>query len=121
MVLIMTMTPLHMTEHGHGLGAVGHRASARTRFGMFALSPDLGPADRPVRQRCRDPRRARGPCAVAGVLAAVAPAEGGVVLFVALFLLGYGWNLGFVAGSRCSAQRPRPRRADPPPGPRPTP
>ena len=25
--------------------------------------------------------------------------DGGVILFLALFLLGYGWNLGFVAGS----------------------
>jgi hypothetical protein len=32
-------------------------------------------------------------------MAALAPPEGGVVLFVALFLLGYGWNLGFIAGS----------------------
>jgi len=37
--------------------------------------------------------------AFSSVLAAVAPPEGGVVLFIALFLLGYGWNLGFVAGS----------------------
>ncbi len=32
-------------------------------------------------------------------LAALAPADGGVLLFFALFLLGYGWNLGYVAGS----------------------
>ena len=37
--------------------------------------------------------------AVAGMLAAFAPADGGVLLTLALFLLGYGWNLGFVAGS----------------------
>jgi hypothetical protein len=35
----------------------------------------------------------------ASFLAAVAPPEGGTLLFVALFLLGYGWNLGYVAGS----------------------
>jgi hypothetical protein len=33
------------------------------------------------------------------VLAAVAPAEDDSVLLVALFLLGFGWNLGYVAGS----------------------
>ena len=33
------------------------------------------------------------------MLAASAPADGGGQLLVALFLLGYGWNLGFVAGS----------------------
>ena len=42
MVLIMTMTPLHMTAHGHSLGEVGHRAVRRTRSGMFALSPLSG-------------------------------------------------------------------------------
>ena len=37
--------------------------------------------------------------ALASVLAAVAPPDGGSLLFLALFLLGVGWNLGFVAGS----------------------
>ena len=32
-------------------------------------------------------------------MAAAAPPEGGFWLFLALFLLGYGWNLGYVAGS----------------------
>ncbi len=32
-------------------------------------------------------------------MAATAPPEGGAWLFLALFLLGYGWNLGYVAGS----------------------
>jgi hypothetical protein len=35
----------------------------------------------------------------ASILAATAPPEGGAILFLALFLLGYGWNLGYVAGS----------------------
>jgi MFS family permease len=97
MVLIMTMTPLHMTEHGHGLGAVGIVISGHT-FGMFGLSPISG--------RLTD-RFGSVPVILAGLaisagaaaLAAVAPPEGGVLLFVALFLLGYGWNLGYVAGS----------------------
>jgi hypothetical protein len=33
------------------------------------------------------------------MMAALAPPAGGILLFVALFLLGYGWNLGYVAGS----------------------
>jgi MFS family permease len=41
MVLIMTMTPLHMTDHGHDLAAVGLVISGHT-FGMFALSPISG-------------------------------------------------------------------------------
>ncbi len=97
MVLIMTMTPLHMTAHGHGLGAVGIVISGHT-FGMFGLSPISG--------RLTD-RFGSVPVILAGlattaaasVLAAVAPPDGGVLLFIALFLLGYGWNLGYVAGS----------------------
>ncbi len=97
MVLIMTMTPLHMTEHGHDLTAVGIVISGHT-FGMFALSPLSG--------RLTD-RFGSFPVVMAGlvilagsgILSAVAPAEGGILLFLALFFLGYGWNLGFVAGS----------------------
>ena len=97
MTLIMTMTPLHMTEEGHGLELVGLILSAHT-FGMFALSPISG--------RLTDrfgslPVMALGlaTLAVSGVMAALAPMDGGGILFVALFLLGFGWNLGFVAGS----------------------
>ena len=97
MVLIMTMTPLHMTQHGHGLAAVGLVISGHT-FGMFALSPLSGR----FTDRYGSPIVITAGLAVlafSSVLAAVAPPEGGVVLFIALFLLGYGWNLGFVAGS----------------------
>jgi MFS family permease len=97
MVLIMTMTPLHMTDHGHGLAAVGFVISGHT-FGMFALSPISG--------RLTDRfgstsvvAAGLGVSALAAILSAVAPPDGGPPLFVALFLLGYGWNLGFVAGS----------------------
>ena len=97
MVLIMTMTPLHMTAHGHDLAAVGIVISGHT-LGMFGLSPLSG--------RLTD-RLGSVPVILAGmvvsafaaILAAVAPVDGGILLFVALFLLGYGWNLGYVAGS----------------------
>jgi MFS family permease len=97
MTLIMTMTAVHMTEHGHDIGAVGIVISGHV-FGMFALSPlsgrltdRLGPL----------PVIVTGLCVSAGsaLLAATAPPDGGLLLFVALFLLGFGWNLGFVAGS----------------------
>lgn len=102
MVLIMTMTPLHMTAHDHDLAAVGLVISGHT-FGMFGLSPISG--------RLTD-RYGSVPVILAGlavsafasVLAAVAPPDGGVVLFIALFLLGYGWNLGYVAGSALLTQ-----------------
>ena len=97
MVLIMTMTPLHLTDHGHGLATVGIVLSAHT-FGMFALSPITGR----LVDRFGSPRiiaAGLATLAVAALIAAGAPPDGGAVLTLALFLLGYGWNLGFVAGS----------------------
>jgi MFS family permease len=97
MTLIMTMTAVHMTEHGHDIAAVGVVISGHV-FGMFALSPLSG--------RLTD-RLGPMPVIVAGlalsavsaVIGATAPPDGGPQLFLALFLLGYGWNLGYVAGS----------------------
>ena len=102
MVLIMTMTPLHMTEQGHDLAAVGIVISGHT-LGMYGLSPISG--------RLTD-RLGSVPVILAGlavsalaaILAAVAPDDGGLLLFLALFLLGYGWNLGYVAGSTLLTQ-----------------
>lgn len=97
MVLIMTMTPIHMSDHGHGLAAVGLVISAHMA-GMFALSPISGR----LSDRYGPPAMIGASFAVlaaAALVAAVAPGEGGPILTVALFLLGFGWNLGFVAGS----------------------
>jgi MFS family permease len=97
MVLVMTMTPLHMAEHGHGLDAIGLVISGHT-FGMFALSPLSGR----LAGRLGTPlviAAGLGISAFASTLAAVAPPDGGTLLFLALFLLGVGWNFGFVAGS----------------------
>jgi MFS family permease len=97
MTLIMTMTPLHMVTHGHGLGAVGLVLSAHT-LGMFAFAPVSG--------RMTD---SFGPIgviflgtavlALSSALAAIAPPANEGLLLLAMFLLGWGWNLGFVAGS----------------------
>ena len=102
MVLIMTMTPLHMADHGHDLAAVGLVISGHI-LGMYALSPISG--------RLTDRFGSavivtRGSLLVAfsAILSAVAPPDGGPILFLALFLLGYGWNLGFVAGSALLTQ-----------------
>ncbi len=97
MVLIMTMTPLHLIDNGHGLGTVGFVLSAHT-FGMFALSPISGR----LTDRFGSPviiGLGLGTLGLAAFLSAVAPVDGGLLLTLALFLLGYGWNLGFVAGS----------------------
>jgi predicted MFS family arabinose efflux permease len=97
MVLVMTMTPLHMTAHGHDLAAVGLVISAHT-LGMFALSPLSGH----LTDRLGSPVVIVAGLLVSGgaaVLSALAPPDGGPLLALALFLLGFGWSLGFVAGS----------------------
>lgn len=97
MVLIMTMTPIHLMDHGHGLATIGFVLSAHT-FGMFALSPISGR----LTDRFGSPAiiaAGLGTLGVAAVLSALAPPDGGTLLTLALFLLGYGWNLGFVGGS----------------------
>ena len=97
MVLIMTATPLHIHHGGSDLGIVGLVMSAHT-LGMFAFSPVTGRlADRFGRDRTV--LAGMAVLALAAVLAAAAPAQSTPFLVVALFLLGVGWNLGFVSAS----------------------
>lgn len=97
MVLIMTMTPVHIRHHGHGLGTVSLVMSAHL-LGMFGLTPVLGRLADRVGQV---PVILLGlaTLAVAGVMAAVAPPSSEQLSALALFLLGVGWSAGFVAGS----------------------
>ena len=97
MTLVMTMTPLHLHENGHGLEIVGFVIGAHT-LGMFGVAPITG--------RLTDRYGAPlvigagfGMLALAGVLAAVTPVSGGAMLAGPLFLLGAGWSFTFVAGS----------------------
>lgn len=96
MTLVMTMTPYHLHAEGHGLETVGLVISAHT-LGMFAFSPLSG--------RLTDRFGANAMIltgfsvlAVAGLFSAAIP-DSGVGLAIPMFLLGVGWNLGFVAGS----------------------
>jgi MFS family permease len=97
MISIMTMTPLQMRDHGHDLAAVGFVISAHAA-GMFAFSPITG---RITQSAGPVPTIGLGlvVLAASAVLAIAAPPDGGFILLAALFLLGYGWNLCFVAGS----------------------
>lgn len=97
MVLIMTATPLHIRHGGSDLATVGLVMSAHT-LGMFAFSPITGRlADRIGRyQTVIISLVVLG---LSALLAATIPADSTPALLVALFLLGVGWNLGFVAGS----------------------
>lgn len=97
MVLIMTMTPLHLTSYGHGLGVVGLVISGHVA-GMFALAPLSGWISGRI-GNLRTIFLGTAVLAVSAFMAALAPPTDDRILFVALFLLGWGWNLGFVAGS----------------------
>jgi MFS family permease len=97
MVAVMTMTPIHMRDHGHGLGATGLVIAIHIAF-MYLPSPLTGAlADRFGRR----PVIAAGGVVLlaAGLLAASAPADSMVLLTVALALLGLGWNLGLIGGT----------------------
>ncbi|MEU2350329.1 MFS transporter [Modestobacter sp. NPDC049651] len=97
MVAIMTMTPVHMLAHGHGLGAAG-LVIALHIAAMYLPSPLTGAlvdrvGGRPV-------IAAAGlTLLAAGLLAATAPDDSVALLAVALVLLGLGWNLGLLAGT----------------------
>lgn len=97
MVLVMTMTPLHIRNNGGDLGTVGIVMMAHT-LGMFAVAPLTGML---VDQF--GPRRiiivGVGTLLVATFISAATPTANTAILVVGLFLLGVGWNFGFVAAS----------------------
>ena len=96
MVLIMTMTPIHIRHGGHGLDSIGVVFASHT-FGMFAFSPVAGVlSDRLGRVPMI--LAASAVLVAAGLLAATSD-TGSPVLAVALFLLGLGWCFSFVAAS----------------------
>lgn len=101
MVWLMSMTPVHIRESGGDLGRVGLILSAHI-FGMYALAPLAGW----VEDRAGSIPAigaGLGMLGAAAVLAAYAPV-GGLLMGVALFLLGVGWSFGFVAGSTMLAR-----------------
>ena len=97
MVAVMTMTPVHMKDHGHSIGAAGLVISIHVAA-MFLPSPITG---RLVDRFGRRPILAASGVTLlaAGVLAALAPPESMLMLTIALALLGLGWNFGLVGGT----------------------
>jgi MFS family permease len=91
----MVMTPLHMDHHHHGRDSISMVIAAHT-FGMFGLSAVTG---------YLIDRFGRVTTLLAGAVYLIAAAllapvsTNQYVLALALFLLGLGWNFGYVAGS----------------------
>jgi MFS family permease len=97
MVAIMTMTPVHMGEHGHGLGEVGMIIGFHVGA-MYLPSLLTGVlVDRIGRLYMAI--AAGVTLLAAGVLAAMAPGESMTLLTLALILLGLGWNFGLISGT----------------------
>jgi MFS family permease len=97
MVAVMTGTPIHMRDHGHGLAATGLVIGLHVAA-MFLPSPVTG--------RLVDRRGSRAVIAAgglillaAGVVGAAAPGHSAPALALALVLLGLGWNLGLLGGT----------------------
>jgi len=95
MVGVMTMTPPHMKDHDHGdLSAF---VIAVHIVGMYGLAPIVGrQVDRLGANRAiRIGAVVLGVGTVSTVVAGYVPA----LMFVGLFFLGLGWNVGLIAGS----------------------
>jgi MFS family permease len=95
MVVLMVMTPLHMDHHHHSRDAISMVIALHT-LGMFGLSALTGYL---IDRFGRIPMLVLGGLTliVAALLAPVSTNE--YILAAALFLLGLGWNFGYVGGS----------------------
>ncbi|WP_040203411.1 MFS transporter [Neobacillus jeddahensis] len=97
MVAIMTMTPVHMMHHGHGLGAVGlvigfHIGAMYLPSLVTGVLVDkLGRTTMAIASGTT--------LLLAGLLAAFAPGDSMILLIIALSLLGLGWNFGLISGT----------------------
>lgn len=97
MVAIMTMTPVHMKHHGHGLDeigiVIGFHIGAMYLPSLFTgvLVDKLGRTAMSIASGIT--------LLFAGLLAAFAPNDSMILLVIALSLLGLGWNFGFISGT----------------------
>jgi MFS family permease len=97
MIAIMAMTPVHMHHHGHSLHTVGLVISAHV-VGMYVCSPVTGwLTDRFGRQLVIVLSALT--FIVAAVLNGATPPDNGLLIGLGMFLIGLGWNFGFVGGS----------------------
>jgi len=101
MVAVMTMTPVHMSQHGAALTVIGLTISLHIA-GMYAFSPVVG---------WLTDRLGRVPMLLAGqVMIVVAAAVSGTAgqdekwVTAGLVLLGLGWSFGLVSGTALLAE-----------------
>jgi MFS family permease len=102
MVAVMTMTPLHMKDHGHSVELVGAVLAVHIA-GMYAFAPIVGRASDRY-GRLSTLAAGAGVLIAATVVTALA-GEAPPLLFAGLFLLGVAWSIGLVAGSALLADR----------------
>ncbi|MDZ5712575.1 MFS transporter [Jeotgalibacillus haloalkalitolerans] len=97
MVAVMTMTPVHMGNHGHELSAVGLVIGLHIAA-MYLPSLITGVL---VDKLGRTFMAAASGITLlaAGVVGAVAPGESLTGMIIALMLLGLGWNFGLISGT----------------------
>jgi MFS family permease len=96
MVSVMTMTPLHLRDHGDSLQVVGVVISLHIA-GMYALAPVVG-----VLTDRRGPLRMAHAAAATLVAAAVLASAAGhlhLLIGTALVLLGLGWSMATISGA----------------------
>ena len=97
MVAIMTMTPVQMRHHGHGLSEVGLVISIHVcamylpSFVTGILVDKIGRTAMAIASGVT--------LLAAGVVAAAAPSDSMIVFVIALALLGLGWNFGLISGT----------------------
>ncbi|KAA0566649.1 MFS transporter [Bacillus sp. CH30_1T] len=97
MVAVMTMTPVHMGHHGHGLSAIGLIIGIHIGA-MYLPSLVTGVL---VDKVGRMPMVLASALTLlaSGILAAMAPTDSILILAIALALLGLGWNFGLISGT----------------------
>ncbi|MFE4711682.1 MFS transporter [Paenibacillus sp. NPDC056722] len=97
MVAVMTMTPVHMKHHGHALGQIGLVIGIHVGA-MYLPSLVTGLLVDKIGRRAMA-IAAGVTLLLAGILAAIAPAQSMILLIIALALLGLGWNFGLISGT----------------------
>ena len=96
MVAVMTMTPIHMKDHGHSGQLTGYVIALHI-CGMYLFAPIVG---RLADSWGRVPVIVSGAgILLAGTLVSAVAGPKPSVLFLGLFLIGLGWSGGMIGGT----------------------